>query len=87
MIEEANTRCAFCYEKPAQGRPLGAWSFVLECIHFADVNNWTGHLLCAETQVSQDFQGSASQALRVVRWHCFSVVLKVVPGVRVPEFI
>lgn len=62
MTEEANTRCAFC-AKQAQGRLWGVWSFAIECIHLVDVNDWTGCLLCAETEVSQDFQGSANRAL------------------------
>lgn len=72
---EKESRYAFCSKKnknktnqqqqaknPAQGWLLDAWSFVLKSAHFADGYNWA-RLFCAETDLSQDFQGWASQAL------------------------
>lgn len=49
-------------ENQHRGGMLGAWSFVLKSAHFTDDHNWTRRQFCVETDLSQDFQGSARQA-------------------------
>ena len=70
--EIESRRCAFCSKKQKQNKPtattkkssigLAVGCFVLKSAHFADGYNWTS-LFCAETDLSQDFQGWASQDL------------------------